>query len=92
MKKYQVDAVDFDGKKFSDRYNLDPRHDFEAIYEGGDMFVTIADGINPPDDPPIFEAPDTAKTDRLAALNAKLKSGDLTTAEVSDLLRLERNL
>lgn len=90
MIKYQVDADKFDGAKFSQRYGIG-FDDFFARYYGGKMYVYIKDEVTISDPTPIFEASDTTKIDRASELNAKLATADLTPAEISELLRLERN-
>lgn len=85
--KHQVDAANFDGAKFAQKYGLE-QEDFYAVYEDGQMFVIIRDGITLPDDPPIFEAPDTTKRDRLAALRVLAGTRNLTLPELNEYIRL----
>lgn len=86
---------DFSGKRFVARYGLDPSKDYwTGKDEDGNHCVFLADGVpDLPDNPPIFEErlPDP-KVVRKTELTEKLKAEDLTQAEVSELLRLERGL
>lgn len=87
--KWKVQADNFDGAKFMKRYSLS-REDFGAERDAnGDMWVFTREGIALPDDPPIFEAPDTTKRDRLSVLRAKMRrSEDLNMPQLNEYLRL----
>lgn len=85
--RWKVPAENFDGSKFAQRYALD-REDFHAEIVGGEMFIVLEDGVTISDQIPIFEASDTTKQDRFSALRTRLKSQDLTVAEMNDYLRL----
>ena len=87
---YKISSKNFDGAKLMKRYNL-KLEDFRAYYKDGEMFVMIYDGVTIPD-PPIFEAPDTTKRDRLAALRLVLRSGDLNVSQINEYLRLKAGL
>jgi hypothetical protein len=55
MKAYPFNPKMFSGKKFAERYGLDPLNDF---WSDG-VLLYVPDNL--PDDPPIFEAPDLPK-------------------------------
>lgn len=58
-RRYPVTAGQFDGAKFVARYKLNPLGDFWAVQENGQTFIVIRDGVVIPDDPPIFDPPDS---------------------------------
>lgn len=89
--KWKVPAENFDGSKFAQRYALD-REDFYAEIVGGEMFIVLKDGVTISDQIPIFEVPDMTKQDLFSALRTRLKSQDLTVAEMNDYLRFRDGL
>ncbi len=91
-KQHQVDPSAFDGTKFAQRYGLDSQSDFKAVYENGQMFIVLREGLTLPDDPPVFDAPDTGKRDRLAVLRTDAKGRDLTLAEINEYIRLRDSI
>lgn len=84
--RHKIHADDFDGAKLIKRYNAS-RDDFHCEYVDKEMFVVIHDGAPIPD-PPIFEAPDPTKRDRLTVLRGNLRSRDLNVSEINEYLRL----
>ena len=88
--RHEILADDFDGAKLMKRYNAS-KDDFHAEYVGDKMFVVVHDGAPIPD-PPIFEAPDPTKRDRLTVLRGNLRSRDLNVSEINEYLRLTAGL
>lgn len=84
---HKIASENFDGAKFMERYNL-KQDDFHAYYKDGEMYVAIHDNVTIEANP-TFEAPDTTKRDRLVALRAKMKTQDLTLAEMNEYIRLK---
>lgn len=56
--KWPIDPALFDGEKFAARYKL-RREDFHAVRENGQLYLEVSTTITLPQDPPIFEAPDS---------------------------------
>lgn len=76
--KYTI-PKEFDGSKFATRYGLKSYRGLGIVQDfwiDGDGMLNVRDDIKLPDDPPIFEAPDTVKPktieDRVKALEKKL--------------------
>lgn len=74
MKAYTKPAT-FDGEKFAARYGLDPQSDF---WTEGD-FIHVPDNL--PDDPPIFEAPDSLAV-RLRKIAAALAEDEKSESKL----------
>ncbi len=89
--EWKVPAENFDGSKFAQKYSLD-RDDFYAKIVGGEMFIVLNDGVTISDQIPVFEASDMTKQDRFSTLRTKLKSQDLTLAEMNDYTRFRDGL
>ena len=89
--EWKVPAENFDGSKFAQRYALD-REDFHAEIVGAEMFIVLKDGVTISDEVPVFEASDMTKQNRFSALRTRMKTQDLTLAEMNDYVRLRDGL
>lgn len=65
--RWAVPENAFDAEKFKLRYGLTDEQ-FSFVPLNGQLYVSLAEGVGPlPDDPPVFESPDTPQTPEQAA-------------------------
>jgi len=57
-KTYPITATTFDGAKFAQRYSLTPTQ-FRVELRPAGLTLILQDGLTLPQDPPIFDLPDT---------------------------------
>lgn len=72
-KIYPVPAEQFDGAKFKTRYSLTQKQ-FYAKSINNLNHVVLRDGVNLPDDPPIFDPPDPPQNVRRARAAANVQA------------------
>lgn len=83
MKKIIVDPTTFSGKKFANRYNLDPHADFFVCEEPGGVFLNYPDAVG---DTPVIETTDAPPAKPTTEIS-KIEDGTATAADLSVYLK-----